>query len=155
MFKKQKVGITREGQSIYIHGTNDFSISSLKGSKEYRHYPFVTDSSKNMSRKLLKSYDFGTMEDGFVLKLNMNDMINGGNKLTPSSTLTGLLRKTSMCEDISRAYYDVSLYSKSIRDLNMKMEFNGSIGCQIHQDDYNPTSWKINMSSIELANCHH
>lgn len=147
-FHKQKTGITRAGGSIYIQGTNDSFLSSLKGCEDYRKLPFDTGSCTRISKKLLRSNGYKTIQEGFVLKLDMDDWVTGGNNLKPLN----LLPKTLMLEDITQAYYDITLQSKSIPDMNMKMEFNGAIDCKIHNDGSINKSWNTNISSFALTN---
>lgn len=147
-FHKQKIGIKRAGSSIYIQGTNDSFLSSLKGSEDYRKLPFDIDSCTRISKKLLRSNGYKMIQEGFVLKLDMNDCVTGGNKLTPLN----LLIKTIMFEDITQSYYEITLQSKSIPDMNMKMEFNGAIDCKILDDGSTNERWNTNMSSFALTN---
>ena len=146
-FHKQKTGITKVGNSIYIQGTNDSFLSSLKGCEDYRTFPFKTDPCTKISRKNLKSNGYKTIQEGFVLKLDMNDWVTGGNNLKPLN----LLPKTLLFEDISQAYFDITLQSKSIPNMNMKMEFNGAIDCKIHNDGSTNERWNTNMSSFALT----
>lgn len=147
-FHKQKTGITKVGNSIYIQGTNDSFLSSLKGCEDYRTFPFKTDPCTEISRKNLKSNGYKTIQEGFVLKLDMNDCVTGGNKLTPLN----LLIKTIMFEDITQSYYEITLQSKSIPDMNMTMEFNGAIDCKMRHDACNTGEWKTCMSSVAMTN---
>lgn len=147
-FHKQKTGITRAGSSIYIQGTNDSFLSSLKGSEDYRKLPFKIDSCTKISKKLLKSHGYKTEQEGLVLKLDMSDWVTGGNNLKPLN----LLPKTLLFEDITQAYYDITLRSKSIPNMNMTMEFNGAIDCKMQHDACNTGEWKTCMSSVAMTN---
>lgn len=150
MVHKLKQKITHQGSSIYILATNDFSLSKLDGVKDYRHYPGGMDSISEINKKCLKPNGYKNMQDGFVLKLKVNDHVSGANQVVPQNTFVGLFRKAILLEDISQAYYNIEVYSKSIKDISAKMEFNSAVDCKMESKWNDPL--EIGMSSIHLSN---